>query len=76
MTISHEIDRRSRPAPRMAVSLEEYQQRVARTREWMATEGLDLLHPDPARALQLAVRLRATSVFYYQALIVTATRSR
>ena len=33
----------SRQAPRMAVSIEEYQDRLARTRAWMEEQNLDLL---------------------------------
>ena len=73
MAVSHDLDRGSRPAPRMAVSLEEYHQRVAKTREWMATEGLDLLILTQPEHYNWLSGYEPTSVFYYQALIVTAT---
>jgi Xaa-Pro aminopeptidase len=71
MAVSHELDRGSRPAPRMAVSLEEYQQRVAKTRDWMATEDLDLLILTQPEHYNWLSGYEPTSVFYYQALIVT-----
>jgi Xaa-Pro aminopeptidase len=60
----------ARAAPRMAVALDEYRQRLARTREWMGSQGLDLLlltHPEHYNWLS---GYEPTSAFYFQALIV------
>ena len=59
-----------RHAPRMAVALDEYQQRLARTREWMAARGLDLLLLSQPEHYNWLSGYEPTSAFYFQVLIV------
>jgi Xaa-Pro aminopeptidase len=59
-----------RPAPRMAVALDEYRQRLARTREWMAERGLDLLLLSQPEHYNWLSGYEPTSVFYFQVLVV------
>lgn len=70
MAVSPELDRGARPAPRMAVSLEEYQGRVRRTREWMKENHVDLLILTQPEHYNWLSGYEPTSVFYYQPLIV------
>ncbi len=59
-----------RHAPRMAVALDEYRQRLARTREWMAARGLDLLLLSQPEHYNWLSGYEPTSAFYFQVLIV------
>ncbi len=59
-----------RHAPRMAVAIDEYQQRLARTREWMAARDLDLLLLSQPEHYNWLSGYEPTSAFYFQALIV------
>ncbi|HTB50947.1 MAG TPA: Xaa-Pro peptidase family protein [Solirubrobacteraceae bacterium] len=59
-----------RRAPRMAVALEEYQQRLARTREWMSAQGLELLLLSQPEHYNWLSGYEPTSAFYFQALVV------
>jgi Xaa-Pro aminopeptidase len=61
-----------RLAPRMAVTLEEYQARLARTREWMRAEGLELLLLTQPEHYNWLSGYEPTSAFYFQTLIVPA----
>jgi len=70
MAVSPELERGARPAPRMAVSLEEYQGRVGKTREWMKENQIDLLILTQPEHYNWLSGYEPTSVFYYQALIV------
>jgi Xaa-Pro dipeptidase len=54
----------------MAVSLEEYQERLRKTREWMKENQLDLLILTQPEHYNWISGYEPTSVFYYQALIV------
>jgi Xaa-Pro dipeptidase len=54
----------------MAVSLEEYQDRLRKTREWMANSQLDLLILTQPEHYNWLSGYEPTSAFYYQALIV------
>jgi Xaa-Pro dipeptidase len=62
----------ARIAPRMAVSLEEYQQRVAKTRAWMHENDIDLLLLNQPEHYNWLSGYDPTSVFYHQTLIVPA----
>jgi Xaa-Pro dipeptidase len=57
-------------APRMAAPLEEYQERVARTRAYMRNEHLDLLLIFQPEQYNWLSGYEPTSTFFYQALIV------
>lgn len=62
----------ARIAPRMAVSLEEYQGRVAKTRAWMHANDVDLLLINQPEHYNWLSGYDPTSVFYHQTLIVPA----
>jgi Xaa-Pro dipeptidase len=62
----------ARAAPRMAVSLEEYAERVAKTRRWMHDNGVDLLILNQPEHYNWLSGYDPTSVFYHQSLIVPA----
>jgi Xaa-Pro aminopeptidase len=59
----------------MAVSLDEYQERLRRTREWMAATDLDLLILTQPEHYNWLSGYEPTSVFYYQALIVSVAET-
>lgn len=59
-----------RLAPRMAVALEEYQERLSRTREWMRSHGVDLLLLSQPEHYNWLSGYEPTSAFYFQALVV------
>ncbi|HEY5192378.1 MAG TPA: Xaa-Pro peptidase family protein [Solirubrobacteraceae bacterium] len=60
----------ARGAPRMAVALEEYQERLARTREWMRTQEVELLLLTQPEHYNWLSGYEPTSAFYFQALVV------
>ena len=60
----------ARVAPRMAVSLDEYLERVAKTRAWMRANDVDLLVLTQPEHYCWLSGYEPTSVFYYQPLIV------
>jgi Xaa-Pro aminopeptidase len=60
----------SRRAPRMAVALEEYQGRLARTRTWMRAQEIELLLLCQPEHYNWLSGYEPTSAFYFQALIV------
>jgi Xaa-Pro aminopeptidase len=62
----------ARTAPRMAVSLEEYGQRLAKTRRWMHERDVDLLILNQPEHYNWLSGYDPTSVFYHQSLIVPA----
>jgi Xaa-Pro aminopeptidase len=62
----------ARPAPRMAVSLEEYGERLEKTRRWMREHGVDLLILNQPEHYNWLSGYDPTSVFYHQSLIVPA----
>lgn len=62
----------ARVAPRMAVSLQEYAERVARTRRWMHDNDVDLLILNQPEHYNWLSGYDPTSVFYHQSLIVPA----
>lgn len=62
----------ARIAPRMAVSLDEYRQRLAKTRAWMHENDLDLLLLNQPEHYNWLSGYDPTSVFYHQTLIVPA----
>ncbi len=62
----------ARAAPRMAVALEEYAERVAKTRRWMHDSGVDLLILNQPEHYNWLSGYDPTSVFYHQSLIVPA----
>ncbi len=62
----------ARAAPRMAVSLEEYGQRLAKTRRWMHEHDVDLLILNQPEHYNWLSGYDPTSVFYHQSLIVPA----
>jgi Xaa-Pro aminopeptidase len=62
----------ARKAPRMAVSLEEYGQRLAKTRRWMHEHDVDLLILNQPEHYNWLSGYDPTSVFYHQSLIVPA----
>lgn len=55
----------------MAVALEEYQARLARTREWMRSRDVELLLLTQPEHYNWLSGYEPTSVFYFQALIVS-----
>lgn len=57
-------------APRMAVSLEEYRQRLDKTRRWMEEADVDLLILTQPEHYNWLSGYDPTSVFYFQPLIV------
>lgn len=57
-------------AKRMAVSLDEYRQRLAKTREWMERENVDLLILTQPEHYNWISGYDPTSVFYTQPLII------
>jgi Xaa-Pro aminopeptidase len=59
-----------RLAPRMAVALEEYMERVSRTREWMRSHGVELLLVTQPEHYNWLSGYEPTSAFYFQALVV------
>jgi Xaa-Pro aminopeptidase len=61
-----------RAAARMAVSLEEYRARVAKTRRWMHENDVDLLILNQPEHYNWLSGYDPTSVFYHQSLIVPA----
>lgn len=60
----------ARHAPRMAVALEEYRRRLARTREWMRSRDIELLLLTQPEHYNWLSGYEPTSAFYFQALIV------
>ena len=67
-----EVPAGSRVAPRMAVSLQEYHERVAKTRRWMRENDVDLLLLNQPEHYNWLTGYDPTSVFYHQTLIVPA----
>lgn len=61
-----------RNAPRLAVSVEEYQQRLGRLRQWMAARDIDLLVLTKPELYNYFSGYDPTSTFYLQALLVSA----
>ena len=61
-----------RAAARMAVSLEEYRGRLAKTRHWMHENDVDLLILNQPEHYNWLSGYDPTSVFYHQSLIVPA----
>jgi Xaa-Pro aminopeptidase len=59
-------------ASRMAVSLEEYRERLAKTRRWMREHDVDLLVLNQPEHYNWLSGYDPTSVFYHQSLIVPA----
>jgi Xaa-Pro dipeptidase len=59
-----------RLAPRMAVALEEYQDRLSRTREWMRSRDVELLLLTQPEHYNWLSGYEPTSAFYFQALVV------
>jgi Xaa-Pro aminopeptidase len=59
-----------RLAPRMAVALEEYLDRLSRTREWMRARGIELLLLTQPEHYNWLSGYEPTSAFYFQALVV------
>lgn len=57
-------------APRMAVSLDEYRDRLARTRAWMRENDVDLLALNQPEHYNWLSGYDPTSVFYHQTLLV------
>jgi Xaa-Pro aminopeptidase len=57
-------------APRMAVSLDEYQARLEKTRAWMRENDIDLLALNQPEHYNWLSGYDPTSVFYHQTLIV------
>lgn len=62
----------ARSAPRMAVALNEYVERVAKTRRWMHEHDVDLLVLNQPEHYNWLSGYDPTSVFYHQSLIVPA----
>lgn len=62
----------ARPAPRMAVALQEYAERVAKTRRWMHDNDVELLILNQPEHYNWLSGYDPTSVFYHQSLIVPA----
>jgi Xaa-Pro dipeptidase len=60
----------------MAVSLDEYRERLARTRAWMKERGVDLLILNQPEHYNWISGYDPTSVFYYQALILDQDEGR
>jgi Xaa-Pro dipeptidase len=63
----------ARAAPRMAVSLPEYRERLAKTRRWMGENDIELLILNQPEHYNWLSGYDPTSVFYHQSLIVPAT---
>jgi Xaa-Pro dipeptidase len=63
-----------RTAPRMAVALEEYRDRLARTRRWMHEHDIELLILNQPEHYNWLSGYDPTSVFYHQSLIVPAAQ--
>ncbi|HEV3094167.1 MAG TPA: Xaa-Pro peptidase family protein [Solirubrobacteraceae bacterium] len=59
-----------RLAPRMAVALGEYRQRLTRTRTWMRSQGVELLLLTQPEHYNWLSGYEPTSAFYFQALVV------
>jgi Xaa-Pro aminopeptidase len=68
--VSAPID--SHPAPRMAVTLPEYGERLARTRRWMHAHDVQLLILNQPEHYNWLSGYDPTSVFYHQSLLVPA----
>jgi Xaa-Pro aminopeptidase len=66
----------SRRAPRMAVALEEYLERLARTRAWMRAQEIELLLLCQPEHYNWLSGYEPTSAFYFQALIVPLAEDR
>lgn len=66
------VPEQARVAPRMAVPLQEYGQRLARTRRWMHEHDVDLLILNQPEHYNWLCGYDPTSVFYHQSLIVPA----
>jgi Xaa-Pro dipeptidase len=64
--------RAARRAPRMAVALEEYAERLAKTRRWMHEHDVELLILNQPEHYNWLSGYDPTSVFYHQSLIVPA----
>lgn len=62
----------ARAAPRMAVAVEEYTERVAKTRRWMQDNDIELLILNQPEHYNWLSGYDPTSVFYHQSLIVPA----
>jgi Xaa-Pro aminopeptidase len=62
-----------RLAPRMAVALEEYQERLSRTRAWMRSQGIDLLLLTQPEHYNWLSGYEPTSAFYFQVLVVAVS---
>jgi Xaa-Pro dipeptidase len=62
----------ARAAPRMAVSLDEYGQRLVKTRRWMHEHDVDLLILNQPEHYNWLSGYDPTSVFYHQSLLVPA----
>lgn len=62
----------ARAAPRMAVALEEYGERLARVREWMHSHDVELLILNQPEHYNWLSGFDPTSVFYHQSLVVPA----
>jgi Xaa-Pro aminopeptidase len=60
----------ARLAPRMAVAIAEYLQRLARTREWMCSRDIELLLLTQPEHYNWLSGFEPTSAFYFQALVV------
>jgi Xaa-Pro dipeptidase len=56
----------------MAVALEEYQERLSRTREWMRAQGVELLLLSQPEHYNWLSGYEPTSAFYFQVLVVPA----
>lgn len=67
-----ELTAQARAAPRMAVALEEYAERVAKTRRWMHDNDVDLLVLNQPEHYNWLSGYDPTSVFYHQSLVVPA----
>ncbi len=59
-----------RLAPRMAVALKEYRERLSRTREWMRSRGIELLLLTQPEHYNWLSGYEPTSAFYFQGLVV------
>jgi Xaa-Pro aminopeptidase len=59
-------------ASRLAVSVDEYKERLSRTRKWMIEQGIDLLALNKPEHYCWISGYDPTSVFYYQQLFITA----
>lgn len=63
-------------APRMAVSLDEYRERLAKTRAWMEENDVDLLAINQPEHYNWISGYDPTSVFYHQTLLVERNPER